>query len=165
MLISSLRTTLRLESSLFSARWPLSSTPTTPLDGSIHRSFLERLLYIEKPYWHVGIGSHRSTNWMNCSLGTRLIVLVTSVWASQVLYSSSSHLIKPAGPHLLSLTRFAPSGTTPTGSPILLHLSDYTDQTTPPLLLLRHWRSLKALIHLHHRIALTQHSNNATRWQ
>jgi hypothetical protein len=62
MLISSLRTTLRLESSLFSARWPLSSTPTTPLDGSIHRSFLERLLYIEKRYWHTGIGSYRSPN-------------------------------------------------------------------------------------------------------
>jgi hypothetical protein len=89
----------------------------------------------------------------------------TSDWASQVLYSSSSHLIKPAEPPLLSLTRPTPSGITPTDSKIILHQSYYTDQTTPPLLLLRHWRSLKAFRHLHHRIALTQHSNNATRWQ
>jgi hypothetical protein len=78
---------------------------------------------------------------------------------------TSPSLIKPAELPLLSLTRFTPSGISPTGLPIILHQSDYTDQTTPPLLLLRHRRSLKAIIHLHHRVALTQHSNNATRWQ
>ena len=143
MLISSLRTTLRFEFSLFSANWLLSSTPTTPIDGSSPRSFLERLLYIVV-----------TANWTNCSLGllgTRLIVLNTSDWESHVLCSFSSHLMKPVEPPLLLLTRFTPSGIAPTGPPIRGYYTDL-DTAPPPS------RELPSSHHRHH--AISHHLTN-----